>query len=127
MGGGRLRAEREAEWSVSQHLGSLGFEGRRDWLVAKDAPDADRYTLGLWLQDDVRLFESVLRLVPAVRFDYTEGFGDEWMPRIGAVVQPLPWLRFKGNYERSYRVPNFDELFFDAPGTLFLRCYRHLR
>jgi outer membrane cobalamin receptor len=111
--GGRLRAEREAEWGASEHLGSLGFEGRRDWLVAKDAPDADRYTLGVWLQDDVRLFESVLRLVPGIRFDYTEGFGGEWMPRIGAVVQPLSWLRFKANYERSYRVPNFDELFFD--------------
>jgi len=111
--GGRIGAERIGELGDSEHRAAVGFEARRDWLVAQGDPDAHRYTLGVFTQDDVRLFGSVLRLIPGVRYDYTQGFGGEWMPRIGAIVQPLPWIRFKGNFERSYRVPNFDELYLD--------------
>jgi iron complex outermembrane receptor protein len=45
--------------------------------------------------------------------DATEGFDVEWLPRLGVIVRVFSWLELKGNVERSYRVPNFDELYFD--------------
>jgi outer membrane receptor protein involved in Fe transport len=51
--------------------------------------------------------------VPALRFDHTDGFGSEWIPRFGLLLRPFSWLEVKGNVEKSYRVPNFDELYFD--------------
>ena len=45
--------------------------------------------------------------------DDTQGFDTEWLPRLGLIVRVFPWFVIKGNVERSYRVPNFDELYFD--------------
>ncbi len=111
--GGRLDARRRFLLGPSEHLGSLGLELREDWLRSDDFADADRRVVGVFAQDEVRLLEGQLRLVPALRYDATRGFSGEWVPRFGALVLPLPWLRIRGNVERAYRVPNFDELYFD--------------
>jgi vitamin B12 transporter len=95
-----------------EHDASLGLELRRDWLDAKGSVDRDRNTLGVFVQDEVAIWDERVRLIPALRLDRTEGFDEEWIPRLGLVVEPFSWLRLKGNVERSYRVPNFDELFF---------------
>ena len=111
--GGRGRVARELALGPSVHSLSLGTELREDRLDARQGPDRVRLSSGLFAQDEIRLLADALRLVPALRFDHTEGFGSEWLPRLGLVVQPLAWLRFKVNGERSYRVPNFDELYFN--------------
>ena len=66
-----------------------------------------------------------ISLLPAVRYDYTDGLGGEWIPRLGLIVSPTAWLRFKANGERSYRAPNFDELYFPDKG--FIRGNPNLR
>ena len=111
--GSRGHLERSLPLGPTRHRGSLGVEYRRDWLDSDSSGDHDRDTVGVFVQDEVGLFDEHLRVIPALRFDRSDGFGSEWLPRLGLVVQPLPWLRFKGNVERAYRVPNFDELFFN--------------
>lgn len=111
--GGRLSGERSWRLGPTRHRASLGGELRRDRLDSRDFPNAERRTLGVFAQDDASLFEGRLRIVPALRLDDSQGFDAEWIPRLGVIVRPLPWLELKGNVERSYRVPNFDELFFD--------------
>jgi len=101
----------------TQHALSGGTELRYDLLDAKDMRDRSRRTVGVFLQDEVRFLAGRVRVIPAVRFDDTEGFDGEWMPRVGAIVRLLPWLEIKSNVERAYRVPNFDELYFDE-GTI---------
>ncbi len=95
---------------------SVDGELRNDLLFADSQRDRNRRTLGLVVQDDVSLFDAAIRLIPALRIDDTQGFGTEWIPRLGVIVRPLAWLEFKGNVERSYRVPNFDELYFNEGG-----------
>lgn len=90
---------------------ALGAELRRDALDAHAAPDRDRRVLGLFLQGELSLWDGRLAVVPALRFDETQGFGTEWLPRAGLLAAPLPWLELRANAERSYRVPNFDELY----------------
>ncbi|MDJ0850959.1 MAG: TonB-dependent receptor [Myxococcota bacterium] len=111
--GSRGELRRQLVWGPTDHRGALGVEYRRDWLDAESQANRDRDTVGVFFQDEVRLLEARLRLVPALRFDHTDDFGGEWIPRFGLVALPLPWLQLKGNVERSYRVPNFDELYFD--------------
>lgn len=97
---------------------SLDLDTRSDRLDSNELPNVDRITVGVFLQDELRLLEDRLLLVPALRFDHTQGFGSEWIPRFGASCKPWSWLRFKANVERSYRVPNFDELYFPDKGFI---------
>jgi vitamin B12 transporter len=109
------RLNTDGMWSLgpTEHALSLGSEFRWDLLHAKNDPDYERRTIGVFLQDEIGVWEERLRLIPAVRMDDTEGFDTEWLPRLGVIVRVFPWFVIKGNVERSYRVPNFDELYFD--------------
>jgi len=100
--GGRFEVAREGEFFAARHRGSLGLELRGDWLVAKTFDDTDRLVFGLFLEDEISFAGGFLKLLPALRLDRTEGFGSEWLPRLGVVLELAPWLRIKGNVERSY-------------------------
>lgn len=113
------RAELEHDWNLErlrQHL-SVGVELRGEQFDPLGAPDRDRRVVGVYGQDELRGLDGRLEIVPALRFDATEGFDDEWIPRVGVLAKPRPWLIVKGNAQRAYRVPNFDELYLDE-GTL---------
>jgi iron complex outermembrane receptor protein len=114
----RLGVEREWELWEMQHRVSLRGEATRDRLDSDTVDDEQRDEGAFVAQDDLALFGERLRLVPALRFDETEGFGNEWLPRIGVIATAFPWLHFKGNLERSFRVPTFDELFLPDRGFL---------
>jgi iron complex outermembrane receptor protein len=112
-------------WGV-EHLGSLAVDVRYDSLSSDPGsdsirnPDAfhRRWNAAVGIRDELGFWGDRIRLLPGVRYDYTEGEGGEWIPRLGVVASPAPWLRFKANAERSYRVPNFDELFFPDKGFI---------
>ena len=116
--GTRLGFEREFPLLSTQHRASLSLEARHDALDSDSFENQRRNASGILVQDDAAAFDDRLRLVPALRWDRTEGFGAEWLPRIGAIATPLPWLSIKGNLERSFRVPNFDELYFPDRGYI---------
>jgi len=116
--GSRLGIAREIPLFETLHRASLSLEAQRDALRSDSFDDRGRNAGAVVLQDDIGAFEQRLRVIPALRWDRTEGFGARWLPRIGAIVTPLPWLRVKGNLERSFRVPNFDELYFPDRGFL---------
>jgi outer membrane receptor protein involved in Fe transport len=100
------------------HTATLGLDLRYDSLSDADAGFHQRTTEGFSLQDELSVWRGRLQLVPAVRFDHNDDFGSEWIPRVGVIVNPVPWLRFKANGERSYRVPDFDELYFPDKGFI---------
>jgi outer membrane receptor protein involved in Fe transport len=114
----RLRLEREWDLFGTRQRVSLSGETKRDTLDSDSVEDQQRDEGAFVAQDDAALFGDRLRLVPALRFDDTEGFGAEWLPRFGVIAAPFPWLHLKGNIERSFRVPDFDELFFPDRGFL---------
>jgi len=115
--GGRGGIERELSLGWVEQRLSLGGEARREDFDPEDERDRKRNTVGVFAQDELGFLEGRLRVVPGLRFDKTQDFDAEWIPRVGVVVSPWPWLRLKGNAERSYRVPTFDELYLDE-GTL---------
>jgi outer membrane receptor protein involved in Fe transport len=116
--GARLRVEREVGWLGGRHrLSGTGDLGR-DWLDSDSVDDQGRNEGAIAVQDDAAWLEDRVRLVPALRFDRTQGFDPAWLPRLGVIVAPVRWLHLKGNVERSFRVPNFDELYFPDRGFL---------
>lgn len=115
--GGRAELARGLVTGPFAHALTLGTALRRDDYDAEGDPSRDRRAFGLFAQDDVAVLDERVHVVPALRYDDTEGFDAEWIPRLGVALAPWPWLVLRGNAERSYRVPNFDELYFDE-GTI---------
>ncbi len=113
--GGRATLRRGLALGPSRHKAQLGVELREDWLVQQGEANQERFVVGVFGQDDVGFLDERLRLIPALRFDDSEGFDIEWIPRFGVIAKPWPWLELKGNVERSYRIPSFEELFVDEP------------
>ncbi len=97
---------------------STSLEYRSDSLDAADFGDPSRDTISWLLQDDLSLLDGRVRLVPALRWDRTEGLSDRWIPRVGLLVEVLPGVRVRANFERAWRAPSFDELFFPDQGSL---------
>lgn len=115
-----LRGGLDGGWTlgpVAQRLSSA-LEHRRDRLDSPDFGNPERHTVSWWAQDDVALLDGRVRLVPAVRWDRTDGFDDHWIPRVGLLVEPVRGVRLRANLERTWRAPSFDELYFPDQGFL---------
>ncbi len=116
--GGRAALEGGGRLAGIDHRMLLAVDWRQDRLLSDEFDDTERNTLGIFYQHELALFERRVRVVPALRLDDTDGLRLEWLPRVGVVLEPLRWLRIKGNWEESYRAPNFDELFFPDKGFI---------
>ena len=121
----RSQASFEADGYGLEHVASLAVDVRYDSLSSREEGFHRRYTTAVRVSDELGLLRSRLQIVPSVRWERTDDFGHEWIPHLGLIATPLPWLRFKANGERSYRAPDFDELFFPDKG--FIRGNPNLR
>jgi iron complex outermembrane receptor protein len=124
-GSWRTTGEVDFEGFVAEHLAFVALDVRYDSLSSKEEGFHRRTSTAITVRDEVGLWESRVTLVPSLRWDYTDDFGHEWIPHVGLIVTPWPWLRFKANGQRSYRTPDFDELFFPDKG--FIRGNPNLR
>ncbi len=106
------------ELLAADHRLSLKLTARRDSLYADGWDNRGRTTTGVMLAEDARFFDEWLTIVPALRLDWTQGFGATWLPSLGAVISPLRWIRLKSNIEKSFRTPSFDELFYPDKGFI---------
>lgn len=66
------------------------FGGRYDWA---------EFGLG---RSTTSLVEATAPVVPGTRTGFQTVHNQAFSPRIGAVVQPLPWLSFYGNFSRGF-------------------------
>ena len=123
--GGRLALERRATLLGVGNRASVAGDLWQDRLRSNGQPDRDRWSGGVVVQDELAVLDGGLRVVPAIRYDDTEGSGGRWLPRVGAMIEPGYGLRLKANYEHAYRAPSFDELY--LPDRCFLRGNPNLR
>lgn len=102
----------------AEHAVRLALAFGYDSLSSKAEGFHRRTTQAVTASDEIGLWKGRLEVVPTLRFEHTEDFGGEWIPHLGLIASPFKWLRFKGNVERSYRVPDFDELFLADRGFI---------
>ena len=127
----------------AQRLGFLtllpraNLAGRFEQLRTTGSDDKHRASGNLFVQQELRMFGGALRIIPALGLELADtsagqtrvaGFtrpveidvedDPAWLPRLGLIWRILPGLRFKANYLRAYRRPNFSELFHPDYGFL---------
>jgi vitamin B12 transporter len=72
--------------------------------------------MGYYLQEQIRLFDNRLILIPGVRLDDHQTFGTEWSPSLSSsYLFRETGTRLKAGYAEGFRAPTLNELFF-PPG-----------
>ncbi len=96
----------------------IRLDGAQDWLHANDRRARERGSGGAALEPALHLFGDRVQLTAGARLDWADGFGTEWLPSAGLVLEPVRWLRARAQVGRAYRVPTFDELFHPDEGFI---------
>ncbi len=119
----QLRAQHDHR--IGKHTLTIGADGQLEFLEAAriDPPQVDRQRVAIFVQDEWRPFtEPTISIVPGLRLDY-DTFFDAWVtPRIAAMVRPVESFTLRFSYGRSYRAPDFKEMYllFSNPGVGYM-------
>lgn len=98
---------------------SVGTDYRVDYLEhATDVKDGskDVYTAALYAQDEIRLLDGKLQLVPGIRYVYHETFKSKLTPKLAAMYS-LEHFNFRASYSAGFKTPELKELYYEAIKT----------
>lgn len=93
---------------------SVGTDYRVDYLEhATDVKDGskDVYTAALYAQDEIRLLDGKLQLVPGIRYVYHETFKSKLTPKLAAMYS-LEHFNFRASYSAGFKTPELKELYY---------------
>lgn len=65
----------------------------------------------VFIQDEMKLINKRLNVVPSIRLDYHSTFGSALSPKLGINCKILEQLRFRASIGRSFRAPSLAELY----------------
>ncbi len=78
----------------------------------------DRATGSTLLQNELWLLDEKLGIIPSFIAAFTNDKGNGYGGKIGLIAKPANFATFKANAERSFRFPNFSELYFPDQGYM---------
>ncbi len=108
---------------------------------ASDMPDVDSGVVGLFVEDDIRMFDDRLTITPGLRFDWfrhdprstaayedspnydtrylKDNDGSRFSPKLRAAWQASPDLEIWGQWAQGFRAPTATELYqnYGQPGS----------
>jgi hemoglobin/transferrin/lactoferrin receptor protein len=121
--------------AVDRHALTYGVEYFHDRQRAErnggtflSTPDGDTDVVGLYLQDEITLWER-LTLIPGARWDHYETRDgrtqseSQLSPKVGAVLKATEFLFLEASYAQGFRAPTFGDLFISGthfPGAVFV-------
>lgn len=101
-----------------RHRIGVGFDADRDAVYASDADDRGRTNVSGELSLASGFLDDRIVIAPGFRAAWSQRFEPAFLPSLGLVLAPIPWLRLAGNVYRSWRVPSFEELYHPDRGFL---------
>lgn len=70
----------------------------------------DVYTISVYAQDEIRLLDKKLQIVPGLRYVYNETFKNRLTPKL-AMMYALSHFNFRASYAAGYKAPDLKYLF----------------
>lgn len=105
---------------IGRHRVSIGAEHQYEELDADRLDETgERDRQALFVQDEVRLLDGRLTVVPGLRYDRDSQFGRQWSPKLNLRYDLTDAWVLRAGYGQGYRAPSFRELLlrFDNPGV----------
>jgi len=100
-------------WMGDRNLLTLGLEVREESVDIDEVTgpiDESSSVVGAYLQDEIIVSEAV-DLSAGVRYDNTGSYGEEWSPRVGAVLHPCERMDIYGSMNIAHRAPGLSDRF----------------
>lgn len=100
-------------YAGEQHRITGGTQYQVNYLNSmSDIADGARdiYTFSLYAQDEIRLFDRRLQIVPGMRYVYNETFKNKLTPKL-AIMYSLNHFSFRTSYASGYKTPDLKYLF----------------
>jgi outer membrane receptor for ferrienterochelin and colicins len=101
-------------YSMNKHNRfSAGVQYQRDYLESiTDLKDGSRhaYTVSLYGQDELKLLNNKLQIVPGFRYVYHETFKNRFTPKL-ALMYSLSDFNFRAAYASGYKAPDLKKLY----------------
>ncbi len=108
-----LNAFHPARWTTL----TVGSEYRVETGEIRGGFDETIETVGLFLQDELRLFDRLF-VTGSVRWEDNSVFGDEVTPRVAAALAVKETgTRLRASWGLGFRAPTFNDLFFPGFGN----------
>lgn len=110
---------------VVNQLITLRYDYELDYLTdSSPFPTANligtktRNTNSAYLQDELSFLGDRIIFLPIIRFEDASDFPADFSFKGGIKLMPVKWVAIKSNIEKSFRYPNFNELYFPDQGYL---------
>ncbi len=107
--GGSLQAELPLGFMVGGDF-IHDHEDNTDHLTTTNSFGRFAENYGFFAQDTMKW--KIFTLIPSGRFDHHSAFGSTANPRVQAMADATPWLRFSGSSARAFRAPTIDDLYY---------------
>lgn len=118
------RFSKAHQMTVGAEYRKLQYRGTR---LADDGSDPQTVTVGdiskTQSQREQNFYSAYLQdewtpgsrwvIIPAVRFDHSDQYGDSTTPKIGMTYKVNDHMRLKADYGKGYRAPTLSELYLD--------------
>ena len=105
--------EQTAQYVWGRHqIWTLSGGLRQTALRDEAFGDPRRTSWAVSLRDQALLWSDRITLLGAIRYDHVSDVGEQWNPKFGFSFKPWTWLAVKANVGRSFRAPDFSELYF---------------
>lgn len=99
-------------------LGTAGNNDSIEYLPGFPNQNSSEKTIkykAAYIQDEWKLSNKLL-VIPSVRYDDSNNFGDDISPKIGLTYQLNDHYRLKSNFGKGFRAPTISELYLDYWG-----------
>ena len=87
-------------------------------LDSEISVDRDIDTYAVFLQDEMFLRDGLVTLVPGIRYEDHDTFGDEFNPKLSAAIHPNDETTWRMSVGRAFKSPTIRQLYYDD-------MYRH--
>jgi outer membrane receptor for ferrienterochelin and colicins len=91
-------------------VGGTGTHTMTKEGIAKDFSDTDMKYSALYLQDEWLADDKTI-IVPSVRYDHSDAFGDKVTAKLGSTYKLSDDSRIKASFGTAYRAPTASELY----------------